>query len=233
MKKLGIIGGTGPESTIDYYRDVIAGWQAREGTRDELPEFFIYSINMYKIFQLLEADKSGELADYLAEAADALRRAGADFAVMAANTPHIVFGEVQAKASIPLISIVEAARDEAQRLGLGKVALLGTKFTMENDFFKIPFHEAGTDVIVPDEEQQRYIHEKTLAELEKGIVEPDTKAEFIRIAEGLIREGGAEGIVLGCTEFPMILKPEDLPVPLLNTAEIHIGRIVGRMREDD
>ncbi|AQQ54795.1 aspartate/glutamate racemase family protein [Planococcus lenghuensis] len=229
MQKLGIIGGTGPESTVDYYQDIIQGYQEAVGSKEELPEFLIYSINMYRIFELLEAGETEKLADYLAEAVNSLHKAGAEFAVLAANTPHIVFDSVQEKTAIPLVSIVEAARDRAQELGLKKVALLGTKFTMENDFFKKPFRDAGIEITVPSEPQQQYIHEKTLSELEKGVVKSETKSEFIRIAQELIDSEGAEGIILGCTEFPMILKPDDLPVPLLNTTEIHVKKIIEAM----
>ncbi|RNF39818.1 aspartate/glutamate racemase family protein [Planococcus salinus] len=226
MKKLGIVGGTGPESTIDYYQSIIAKYQEKRGTKEELPELLINSINMYRIFELLENDRTEELVDYLAEAVNSLERAGAEFAVIAANTPHIVFEEIQQKVKIPMISIIEETVSKAHEAGLEKIGLLGTKFTMENDFFKIPFTEKQKDVFVPTDSEQAYIHEKIVEELENGIVNPDTKKEYLAIVSRMIDRHGIEGIILGCTEFPMIFKPEDLSIPQLNTTEIHVDKIV-------
>ena len=226
MQKLGMIGGTGPESTIDYYQSIITKYQEKRGTKEELPELFIHSINMYKIFQLLDNGKTDELITYLTEAVRSLERAGADFVVLAANTSHIVFEEVQQQSRVPMISIVEETVRQAEEQGLRKIGLLGTKFTMENDFFKNPFISGQKEVVVPEEQEQQYIHQKTVDELEKGIVNPDTKKEFLAIVNRMVERDNIEGIVLGCTEFPMIFKPEDLAIPQLNTTEIHVNKIV-------
>lgn len=232
MKKLGMIGGTGPESTVDYYQSIISKFQQQTGTQESLPELLIYSINMYKIFELLQNEQEEELAEYLATAVLSLERAGADFAVISANTPHIVFDKVQQQVNIPMISIVEETYRKAEQLKLQKVGLLGTKFTMENDFFKKPFTANGKEIFVPNETEQQYIHEKTVKELEKGIVKDETKKEFLAIAGNLIERHGIDGLILGCTEFPMILKPEDLEIPQLNTVKIHVDEIVKTMVEE-
>lgn len=226
MKKLGLIGGTGPESTVDYYQSIIAEYQKQIGDKTDLPELLIYSINMYKIFKLLEAEEFQELADYLGTAVRSLEQAGADFAVIAANTPHIVFDEVLQQVHIPMISIVEETCRAADVKGLKKIGLLGTKSTMGQDFFKVPFRNKNIEILVPDEEVQDWIHDKILSELEHGIVKEETKKEFIAIAERMIEEHHIEGVVLGCTEFPMIFKPEDLEIPQLNTLQIHVEKIV-------
>ena len=232
MKKLGMIGGTGPESTVDYYQSIISKFQEETGSKESLPELLIYSINMYKIFDLLQNNQEEELAEYLAAAVLSLERAGADFAVISANTPHIVFDKVQQKVNIPMISIVEESYRKAGQLGLHKIGLLGTKFTMENDFFKEPFTANGKEIFVPIEEDQQFIHEKIVKELERGIVNEETKKELLVIAERMIEQHGIEGLILGCTEFPMIFKPEDLDIPQLNTVEIHVAKIVDMITAD-
>lgn len=233
MKKLGMIGGTGPESTVDYYQSIISKFQDATGSKESLPELLIYSVNMYKIFELLQGGQEEELAEYLAAAVLSLERAGADFAVISANTPHIVFDKVQQKVNIPMISIVEETYRRTQQLELKKVGLLGTKFTMENDFFKEPFSANDQEIFVPNEDEQQFLHGKIVEELERGIVKEETKKEFLAIAEKLVERHNIEGIVLGCTELPMIFKPEDLDILQLNTVEIHVAKIVEMILEDD
>ncbi|MDN3427329.1 amino acid racemase [Microbacterium sp. APC 3898] len=232
MKKLGMIGGTGPESTVDYYQSIISRFQEDTGSKESLPELLIYSINMYKIFDLLQNNQEEELAEYLAAAVLSLERAGADFAVISANTPHIVFDKVQQKVNIPMISIVEESYRTAHQLEIHKIGLLGTKFTMENDFFKEPFMANGKEIFVPNEEDQQFIHEKIVKELEQGIVNEETKKEFLVIAERMIEQHDIEGLILGCTELPMIFKPQDLDIPQLNTVEIHVAKIVDMITAD-
>ncbi|ANU09573.1 aspartate racemase [Planococcus antarcticus DSM 14505] len=232
MKKLGMIGGTGPESTVDYYQTIIKMFQERTGSQESLPELLIYSINMYKIFDLLQSGQEEELTEYLAAAVLSLERAGADFAVISANTPHIVFDRVQQKVNIPMISIVEATYRKAKNLRLQKIGLLGTQFTMENDFLKGPFTANGQEVFVPDEDEQQFIHGKIVGELEKGIVKEETKKAFLAISGRMIEQHQIEGLILGCTEFPMIFKPEDLDIPQLNTVEIHVDEIIKMILED-
>ncbi|WP_458413252.1 aspartate/glutamate racemase family protein [Schinkia sp. CFF1] len=135
MKKVGIVGGMGPESTVDYYQSVIMKFQEKIGSKEELPELYINSINMYKMFKLLMNGQTVELINYLTDAVRKLEIVGADFVVMSANTPHIVFEQIQQKVQLPMISIVEETFLKAQELGLERIGLIGTKFTMENDFF--------------------------------------------------------------------------------------------------
>lgn len=229
MPKLGMVGGTGPESTVEYYQAIIKRYQDKTGNPEELPEFLIHSINMYKIFDLLDSGEEGELVAYLAAAVQDLQKAGADFAVLAANTPHIVFEEVRQESGVPMISIVEETFREADRLNLGNVGLIGTKFTMENDFFKEPFLANGKKLVVPNGDEQDYIHEKIVDELEKGIVKPETKDEFLNIISRMVEEDGIDGIILGCTELPMLIKPEDTKIRQLDTLEIHAAAIAEAM----
>ncbi|TWT27174.1 aspartate/glutamate racemase family protein [Planomicrobium sp. CPCC 101110] len=232
MKKLGIVGGTGPESTVDYYQSIISKYQEKAGSSEDLPELLINSINMYKIFSLLEANQTEGLADYLTESVRTLEKAGADFVVLTANTAHIVFDKVQERVNVPMISIVEETYNRTEELGLGKIGLLGTKFTMENDFFQKPFHAGAKTIVVPEPEEQQYFHEKIVSELEKGVVEEGTKKDFLELAAKMVERDGIEGLILGCTELPLIFKPEDLEIPQLNTTEIHVKKIIEVMFDE-
>ncbi|KOF10249.1 aspartate racemase [Planococcus glaciei] len=231
MKKLGMIGGTGPEATVDYYQSIIAKYQEKTEDPESLPEFLINSINMYKIFELLENNQTEELTDYLAEAVGVLEKGGAEFAVLTANTAHIVFEAVQQRAKIPLISIVEESVQAADDMKLGKVGLLGTKFTMENDFFQQVFNGRQKEIVVPTQQEQEFIHQKIVEELEKGVAKDDTKEAFLKIVSRMVEEDGIEGVILGCTELPMLIKPEDSVIPQLNTTEIHVEAIVAAILE--
>lgn len=167
-----------------------------------------------------------QLIDYLTDAVKKLESVGADFVVMAANTPHIVFDEVQKKVNVPMISIVEETFVKAQELGLSKIGLIGTKFTMENDFFKRPFISNKKEIIVPSQSEQDYIHRKIVEELENGIVNNETKKAFLNVINDMINRDNIEGVILGCTELPMLIKNDDLTIHQLNTTEIHINKII-------
>ncbi|WP_141432610.1 aspartate/glutamate racemase family protein [Bacillus sp. 03113] len=226
MKKVGIIGGIGPESTVDYYQSIISKFQEKIGSKEELPELFINSINMYKMYKLLMKGQTQELINYLTDAVQKLESVGADFVVMSGNTPHIVFEQVQQKVQVPMISIVEETYIKAQELSLEKIGLIGTKFTMENDFYKKPFISHNIELVVPNQSEQEYIHRKLVEELFNGIVNIETKKGFLTIINQMINRDGIQGVILGCTEIPMLIKNEDLNIHSLNTTEIHINKIV-------
>jgi aspartate racemase len=231
LKIVGIIGGIGPESTVDYYQTIISKFQERIGSKEILPELVINSINMYKIFELISIGKNEELIRYLADAVQKLASAGANFAVMSGNTPHLVFDRVQELVDIPMISIVEATFGQARELELERIGLIGTKFTMEHEFFKRPFISDHKEIFVPNELEQEYIHRKIVEELEKGIVKEETKARFLEIISQMVHRDQLEGMILGCTELPMIIKKNDLELPILNTTEIHVHKIVDTIFE--
>ncbi|MDP4104752.1 MAG: amino acid racemase [Bacillota bacterium] len=231
MKIVGIIGGIGPESTVDYYQTIISKFQERIGSKEILPELVINSINMYKIFELISIGKKEELIQYLADAVQKLASAGANFAVMSGNTPHLVFDRVQELVDIPMISIVEATFVQARELELERIGLIGTKFTMEHEFFKRPFISDHKEIFVPNELEREYIHRKIVEELEKGIVKKETKARFLEIISQMVHRDQLEGMILGCTELPMIIKKNDLELPILNTTEIHVHKIVDTIFE--
>ena len=225
MKKLGLIGGMGPESTIPYYHDIVYGVQEALG-ESVFPELTIESVNVFKVLGLCGEQKYDELTKYLMGAIDNLAKSGADFAALSANTPHIIFDRLKEQSPIPLLSFVEATCEEVKRRGLKKIGLFGTIFTMTGEFFKAPFVQNGIEVIVPTESEMELINEKISTELELGIVKDETLAAFQQIIKRMRDEDEIEAIVLGCTELPLLLNDEVSPVSCLDTMQIHIQEIV-------
>lgn len=225
MKKLGLIGGMGPESTIPYYHDIVYGVQKAVG-KSMFPELSIESVNVFNILKLCDEKKYDELTDYLMNAINNLVKSGAEFAALSANTPHIVFDKLKEQSPIPLISIVEATCEEAKHRGLKKIGLLGTIFTMTEEFFKKPFLKNEIQVVIPSESEIKMINEKISAELELGIVKEETLSLFQNVINRMKSENGIEAIVLGCTELPLLLNDEVSSVPCLDTMQIHINSIV-------
>ena len=181
MKRIGIIGGIGPESTVDYYKRIIGAFQ-NNGIGPEYPEIIVYSVNLAELMQILEKQNLSKLADRLVEKVDTLFKAGAEFAVIGSNTPHVVFNEVRSRSPIPMLSIVEATCKKAFYLGLKKPGLMGTKFTMKSDFFHKPFHERGIPVVLPGKEDQELIHHRIFSEIELGIIKDSTREDLLSLA---------------------------------------------------
>jgi aspartate racemase len=229
MKILGMIGGLGPESTIDYYKNIIALY--RERRRDgSYPEFIINSVNLKKGLDFMAVNDLAGMADYLLEQIGKLARAGAEFGLIAANTPHIVFDEVAPKSPIPLISIVEATCAAAKAQKLKNLALLGTKFTMQADFYPKVFSREGIELIVPDPKDQDYIHDKYLNELVPGIFLPETRAGLLASVDRLKAKIDIDGVILAGTELPLILRdPVHNGIPFLDTMKIHAQAAVVEM----
>ncbi|MBP1557806.1 MAG: amino acid racemase [Oscillospiraceae bacterium] len=225
MKKLGLVGGMSPESTIPYYHDIVYGVQKRVG-KSYFPPLTIESVNVFELLRLCEEQKYDEMTDYLLKAIDSLAKSGADFAALSANTPHIVFDRLQERSPLPLVSIIEAARDYAVNHGMKKLSLLGTRFTMQGEFFKKPFVDSGIEIITPTESEMELVGSKIVSELEIGIVKPETLALFQNIIERMKTENGIEAIILGCTELPLILNDEVSPVACLDTMQIHINALI-------
>lgn len=228
MKKLGLVGGMGPESTIPYYHDIVYGVQERVG-EDYFPNLTIESINVFEVLHLCGERKYDELTDYLFQAINNLVRSGADFAALSANTPHIVFNRLQELSPIPLISIIESTCREAERRNLKRIGLLGTIFTMTEDFFKQPFYSKEINIVVPSDGEMKYINQKISSELEHGIVKKETLECFRKIIFRMQTEEDIEAIILGCTELPLLLNDEVSPVPCLDTMQIHIQDIINEI----
>ena len=225
MKKFGLVGGMGPESTIPYYHDIVYGVQEALG---ELifPELSIESVNVFEVLRLCGEKQYDKLTEYLMGAINNLAKSGADFAALSANTPHIVFDKLKEQSPIPLISIVEATCEEAKLRGLKKIGLLGTIFTMTGEFFKAPFVKNGIQIIVPTESEIELINDKISTELELGIVKEETLVSFQKVSSRMKDEDGIEAIVLGCTELPLLLNDEVSPVPCLDTMQMCLRSMI-------
>jgi aspartate racemase len=228
MKTLGIVGGIGPESTVDYYRSLIQMW--REQTKDgSSPSILLNSIDLKKMLDLIAAKALPEVIAYLSGEIERLARAGADVGLLAANTPHIVFGELQRRSPIPLISIVEATREAAEELGLRRLGLFGVRFTMQGHFYSDVFSKAGITLVVPEENEQVYIHDKYMNELVKGIFLPETRERLLAIVDRLAKQEHVRGLILAGTELPLILREAVCDIPFLDTTQIHVKAAVRRL----
>ncbi len=229
MKVLGIVGGIGPDSTIDYYRSIVH--QYRQAADGRSPALVIRSVDVNVLVKLMSAAQYPEVVTYLSAAIANLAAAGADFAIISANTPHIVFDELQALSPIPLLSIVEATCQAAQALQLHRLALIGTRFTMKGDFYPRVFSREGIELIVPGDEEQDYIHEIYLGELLKGTFLPETRQKVCKIVERLVHDHGIQGAILAGTELPLLLGDVTAVagVPFLDTTQIHVQAAVAEL----
>jgi aspartate racemase len=229
MKTLGIIGGLGPESTIDYYERIITLYRERTGD-GSYPQFIINSVNLKKGLDFMDANNLPGMADYLVEEIGKLILAGATFGLISANTPHIVFDEVASRSSIPLISIVEATCTAAKAKKLKRLALFGTRYTMQATFYPKVFSREGIELLLPGPEDQTYIHDKYLNELVSGKFLPATRAGLLAIVDRLKTGSDIDGVILAGTELPLILRDsEHNGIPLLDTTEIHCEAAVIEM----
>jgi len=226
MKTAGLIGGLGPESTIEYYRRLIARFRERAGEA-HAPAVVITSADLPEIVRLVQGDRRAELVEALAAEVGRLERAGADFAALTANTPHLVFDALKAISPLPLISIVEATARAAAGRGLGRLALFGTGFTMQARFYPEVFERAGIALVIPSPEERDFLHHVYMGELLKGIVTNEARAELVAIARRMQARDHVEGVILGGTELSLILAPADLPeLAVLDTTQIHVEEIV-------
>ena len=225
MKKIGLVGGTGPESTLMYYKELNTRID-RMTNGTEMPDIAVESVNFRRAWGYVSAGEYGLLADYLAEKVNSLRAGGAEVISLTAGTMHIVLEDLLRKTQVPLVSIPRAVCREAQARGYRKIGLLGTIFTMEQDYMKTDFRDAGIEVVIPDKADRELIAKRILEELENGIVKESTLKEFQEIIRGMRDRDGIEAVVLGCTELPLILKPDNCPVPCLDSVEIHINELI-------
>ncbi len=225
MTRIGMIGGFGPESTLDYYRLLIETHRRKVNDKNN-PEIIINSMNMNILMNLMENQDWDQLVKWLIEGIDDLYRGGADFGFISANTPHIVFDRVSAHSPIPLISIVDATCRAVKKTGCRRVALLGTSFTMQSDFFQQVGNREDIIMVVPNPAEQRYIQDKLMTEIELGVFLDETRQGLLDIIKGMMATDAVEGVILGCTELPLILPESELGIPFFNTTKIHVERIM-------
>jgi len=229
MKTIGIIGGIGPESTVEYYRLLIASY--RERTQDgSYPPIVINSIDLQKVLQLVGANELAKVAEYLVREVERLARAGADVGLFASNTPHIVFDDIRRRAPIPLLSIVEATCEAARDLGLKRLGLFGTRFTMQGRFYPDVFSREGMTLAVPAPDEQAYIHDRYMSELVHGTILPETREGLLSIVDRLKERERIQGLILGGTELPLILRDvTDRGIPFLDTTTIHVRSALAQL----
>lgn len=225
MKLLGLIGGMSWESTIEYYRIInefvkerLGGWNCAE--------ILMYSVNFERIYELQQQNKWAEVAKILINISKKLEIASCAAIVICSNTAHKIANEIAAEISIPLIHVVDETAKVILNSKLNSIGLLGTKFTMEGDFYiNILEKKYGLRVIVPEAKQREYINNAIFNEFAQGIFLNSTKTEFLDIIK-ILEKKGAEGIILGCTEIPLLIKQNDMEIPLFNTLTIHLRAAV-------
>jgi aspartate racemase len=226
MKRIGIIGGLGPEATVEYYKEIIDAFKS-ENSELNYQEIIIYSVNMSEFIGMMREKKYDSATSYLLEKIENLKDAGADFAALSANTPHQLFWELKAKSLLPLISIVEATCEEAMIRGLKRPGLFGTGFTMAASFYQEVFSKNGMEIVIPEKEDRDLLNEKLFTEIELGIFKDETREMLIGVIDKLVRENQIDSLILGCTEFPLILNKESYAgIPMLDTTKIHVQAIV-------
>jgi len=232
MKKLGLVGGIGPASTIEYYKNINEGYQKRlenPAKCGENPPMVIDSLNLSVAYELVEKKDWDKFADLFVHSLHHLHDAGAEIAVLTANTAHIVFDDVQKRSPIPLIGLVDETCRYAQSLKCRKVIIFGTAFTMSSKMYEEKFAQYGIEAVVPDEADQLVIHNIIFPNLVAGIITEHEKAAMLDIAGKMLNEHKADSLVLGCTELPLMICPDDLNINLLDTTKIHIEAILDRI----
>jgi aspartate racemase len=220
MKTIGLIGGMSWESSVDYYRII------NEETRNILggshsSKCLMYSFDFHEIEELQNKNSWEELTEEMVLQADNLKKAGADFIVICTNTMHIMAPDIEKRTGLKVLHIADVTGEEIKRKSIGKVALLGTKFTMEGTFYKKVLKDKhDIDVVIPNDEDREVIHNIIYNELVRGIIKDDSRQKYIKIIDKLV-DKGAEGVVLGCTEIPLLIKQKDVSISIFKTTEIH------------
>ena len=224
MKKIGLVGGTGPESTLSYYKKLNEDID-RVTCEKSMPDICIESVNFRRAWEYVESEDREALTEYLAEKILCLKASGAQVISLTAVTMHMVFEELEERTGVTLVSIPKAVCEAIVKDGIRKVGLLGTMVTMEQDYMKKDLIAAGVEVYVPNEDERALVAKRIYEELEKGIVKESTLQELTQIIKRMKAEDGIEGVILGCTELPLLLNSENCPVPCYDSVEIHIRKL--------
>jgi aspartate racemase len=217
MKKIGILGGMSYESTIKYYDLILQNYYNRYNDYN-YPEILIYSLNFQKVIDFELGNDKLKYIDYLMSGINSLQKGGADFIIMAANSPHAVYDDLVTKTNLPILSIVEATAGKALKMGLNKLLLLGIKFTMQSSFYQRIFENSNMQVITPVDIEQDLIDQIIFDELVIGKFKSESKQKLLEI----IHNYKVDGVILGCTELPLIFHKNDTSIKLLDTIEIHV-----------
>ena len=226
-RSVGLVGGLGPESTIDYYRRILERWAQIHPS--SAPSIVIDSLDVQYGLHLVATDRT-TLVEYLLGSINRLAGAGVDFVAITANSPHIVFDELAARSPVPLLSIVETCAEEARRRGLRRLLLLGTRFTMEAPFYYDVFARRGIEVVRLEDADRTWVHDRYVQELLVGDFRSETRDRFAALVERLKLTENADGVILGGTELPLLLtSPIIADLPVLDTTALHVAAIVERL----
>ncbi len=228
MRKIGLVGGMTPESTVSYYQMMIN--LGRQSSDDPLhnPVVLIYSINLAEIVAQQDVGDEVRVVEILVDALERLRSAGAEVGALTANTPHIFFDLIQSQTTLPLVNIVDATLERARDLGVRRALLLGTIATMEGSMYPETFAAGGIEIVIPDGGERRFINRTIYEDLAVGKVTPELREAYVGICRRQIESNMVDAVILGCTEIPLVLTADDLPVPLLDTARCHAEAIFAR-----
>jgi aspartate racemase len=224
MKTIGLLGGMSWESTAEYYR-IINELVSKKLGGLHSAKCLLYSFDFDEITERQKAGKWDELGEILGEMAVKLEKAGADMILICTNTMHKVADDVQGMINVPLVSIIDATAEEIKEKGISKAGLLGTRFTMEDNFYRDGLESHGIEAVIPERDDRVFVHNVIFGELCKGIIKKESKKRFLEIIDSLLDQG-AEGIILGCTEIPLLIKQEDVEVPVFDTTYIHAKKAV-------
>ena len=226
MLRIGLLGGMSWESSVEYYRLINEFVRERLGGLHSA-ECVLYSVDFAEIEQLQHAQRWGDAGDLLAGAAVALEAAGAELLVLCTNTMHKVADTIEAAIGIPFLHLADATADAVSKAGVTRVGLLGTAFTMEDDFYRARLARHGLDVVVPDEDDRRLVHRVIYEELCVGVID-DASRQAYREVIGRLCDAGAQGVILGCTEIELLIEQDDVAVPVFPTTRIHAEAAVAR-----
>ena len=218
-KTIGILGGLSPESSVEYYLHITHSYTARFGDY-AYPQIVLYSVSFQPYVDWPAQGRWDLIGAGLAQAAQKLQAAGADFIIISANTMHLVYDEIQAAVQVPVLSLVECVADAILAQGLHTVALLGTRFTMEKPLYQPVLARRGIQVLLPEADERALVNRVIYEELVAGTIRDESRAAYVQIIKRLV-ERGAQAIILGCTEIPLLIGPQDVAVPLFDTTRIH------------
>ena len=230
MKKIGLVGGTGPESTLMYYKELNSRIDKMTGGA-QMPDLAIESVNFRKAWDYVSNCKYDSLTDYLSEKVEKLKAGGSEVIALTAATMHIVYERIVQKTNVPLVSIPKSVCEEIQKKGYKKVGLLDTIFTMEQDYMKKDLLDAGIEIFVPEKSDREIVAKRIFEELEVGIAKESTLKEFTAIIEKMKNERGIQALILGCTELPLLLNKNNCPVDCLDSVEIHLQKLIELARD--
>lgn len=226
VKKIGLVGGTTPESTKEYYDLLIQLARGTGGDPLHNPVIMIYSLDLAQLVRLQREEPADRVAEFLADICERLQQCGAEIGALTANTPHAYLAGIEARTTLPMVSIVTATCHAARDRGVQRLLLLGTRTTMEADMYPVQLAEAGITMVLPPSEDREFIDRTIYGELSLGRVRPEVRQRFLDICANSVDRDAVDGVILGCTEIPLVISPADLPVATFDTTRIHVEAIL-------